>query len=162
MVNNNEKCCLPDSFRGMYSVLDFGATGDGVTDNTPAFAEALAEAGKKGGIVYAPPGRYRFEGHLTIPVGVTLMGSFGCVTAHNGNRNEGLPKPGEFGTVLMPTADKGIENAPAFVTLSTNAVLKGVLIWYPEQREDDVPYPYPWTVAMRGKNPAILDTELLF
>lgn len=161
MEHKQEKSVFPDSFRGLFSVLDFGAAGDGSTDNTAAFTAALTEAGREGGIVYAPPGKYRFEGHLTVPVGVTLMGSFGCVPAHNGNRDKNLPEPGKFGTVLMPTADRGTEDAPAFITLSTNAVLKGVLIWYPEQREDDVPYPYPWTVAMRGKNPALLDTELL-
>ena len=161
MEHKQEKSVFPDSFRGLFSVLDFGAVGDGCTDNTVAFTAALTEAGREGGIVYAPPGKYRFEGHLTVPVGVTLMGSFGCVPAHNGNRDKNLPEPGKFGTVLMPTADRGTEDAPAFITLSTNAVLKGVLIWYPEQREDDVPYSYPWTVAMRGKNPALLDCELL-
>ena len=152
---------FPESFAGLYSVLDFGAVGDGVTDNTAAFAAALNEAGKKGGIVYAPPGKYRFDGRLNIPVGVTLQGSFGSVPAHNGNRDKGLPKPGDFGTVLCPYADKNNENAPAFITLNTNSTLKGVLVWYPDQREDGAPYPYPWTVAMRGKDPAIIDTELL-
>lgn len=38
-----------ESFAGIYSVLDFGAVGDGVTDNTAAFTAALNEAGKKAG-----------------------------------------------------------------------------------------------------------------
>src|SRR5205085_4917354 len=33
--------------------------------------------------------------------------------------------------------------------------------FYPDQKIDDVPTPYPYTIAMRGKNPAVLDVELL-
>lgn len=161
MEDNRMEKEIRDSFRGLYSVLDFGASGDGKCDETEAFQRALDCAGEKGGIVYAPPGKYRFRGSLTVPVGVTLQGSFGSVPAHNGNRDAGLPKPGDFGTVLMPTGGRGSEEGPAFLTLKTNATLKGVLVYYPEQREDDEPYPYPYTVAMRGKNPALIDTELL-
>ncbi|MEI6567693.1 MAG: hypothetical protein WCR20_13535, partial [Verrucomicrobiota bacterium] len=32
---------------------------------------------------------------------------------------------------------------------------------YPEQNADDVPKAYPWAIAMRGKNPAVLQVELL-
>ncbi len=146
---------------GVFAVSDFGAVGDGVTDCTAAFQAALDKAGEHGGIVYAGPGNYLFTGHLNVPVDVTLRGSFECVPAHNGHRDRGLPSPGEYGTVLMPTADKGTEDAPAFITLNTNSTLKGLVIYYPEQVDDREPYAYPWTVAMRGKNPALLDCELL-
>ena len=146
---------------GVFPVKDFGAAADGVTDDTKAFQKALDEAGKAGGIVWAGPGKYLFRGQLNVPVGVTLSGVFGSVPAHNGHRDKGLPEPGDFGTVLMPTADRGREDGAPFITLNTNSVLKGVLVWYPEQTDEAEPYPYPWTVAMRGKNPAILDTELL-
>jgi len=39
--------------------------------------------------------------------------------------------------------------------------LKGVVIYYPDQKENEEPAPYPWTIAMRGKNPAVLAVELL-
>lgn len=148
---------------GMYNVLDFGAIGDKTFDNTQAFQAALNEAGKVGGIVYAPPGNYRFEGVLHVPAAVTLMGSFGAVPAHNGIRDTktDLPKPGDFGTVLMPTAGRGSEEGAPFITLNTNSVLKGVLVYYPDQDPQVTPVPYPWTIAMRGKNPAVIDTELL-
>jgi len=36
-----------------------------------------------------------------------------------------------------------------------------VVIYYPDQKPDEEPAVYPWTVAMRGKNPAVLAVELL-
>ena len=36
-----------------------------------------------------------------------------------------------------------------------------MLLYYPQQKVDEVPQPYPWAIAMRGKNPAVLDVEML-
>ena len=142
-------------------VTDFGAVGDGLADDTGAFQRALDKAGKKGDAVYAPPGKYLFRGTLNVPVSVTLEGSFGNVPAHNGIRDKGLPKPGDFGTAFFVAAGKGSENGAPFITLNTNSTLKGVLIHYPDQDPEKTPEPYPYAIAMRGKNPAVLDTELL-
>jgi polygalacturonase len=46
---------------GEWSVRDFGALGDGKTDDTAAFQKALVAAGTNGGgIVHAPRGNYFF------------------------------------------------------------------------------------------------------
>jgi len=39
--------------------------------------------------------------------------------------------------------------------------LKGVVLYYPDQNQAEAPKPYPWAIAMRGKNPAVLAVELL-
>jgi hypothetical protein len=146
----------------IYNVRDYGAEGDGQTDDTAAFQQALdaaAEAG--GGTVRAPRGVYRFAGHLSVPRGVTLAGVWESVPAHSGIRNRGLPKPTDDGTTFLVTEGAGKEDGPAFITLHTNSTLKGVVLYYPEQHVDDVPQPYPWAIAMRGKNPAVLDVEML-
>jgi len=148
--------------RDVYNVRDFGAKGDGKTDDTAAFQRALDEAGKAGGgVVYAPRGNYLFKGHLVVPNGVTLKGVWESVPAHNGIRDAGLPKPTDDGTTFLITGGAGSEEGAAFITLNTNSTLKGVVLYYPEQKTDDVPTPYPWAIAMRGKNPAVLDVEML-
>ena len=145
-----------------YSVLDFGAKADAKTDDTAAFQSALnkaAEAG--GGVVAAPRGNYLFAGHLSVPNAVTFKGIWESVPSHVGIRNQGASKPTEDGTTFLVTESAGNEDAPPFITLNNNSTLKGVVIYYPKQDPAAEPQPYPWTIAMRGKNPAVLAVELL-
>ncbi len=144
-----------------WNVLDFGAVPDGTTDNTEAFQNALrAAAAAKGGVVFAPTGRYSFAGSLEVPKDVTLRGVFAWAPSHSGirDKNDELP---EFGTVLLPRAGAGSEEGPPFISLNTNSVLQGVCVYYPDQILDPPPKPYPYTIVMRGSNPGVLDVELL-
>ncbi len=146
----------------VFSVRDFGAKGDGKTDDTGAFQQALDAAHQAGGgVVLAPRGNYFFAGHLTVPGAVSLKGIWESVPAHNGIRDRGLPKPTDDGTTFLVTENRGKEDGPAFITLNNNSTLKGVVIYYPEQNVAEEPVAYPWAIAMRGKNPAVLAVELL-
>ena len=53
---------------GYYNVLDYGATGDGVTDDTVAIQNVInvVEASTNGGVVYMPAGKYKITANLTI------------------------------------------------------------------------------------------------
>lgn len=139
----------------------YRAKGDSRTDDTAAIQRALDAAAKGGGTVYLPRGQYLLEGRLNVPSGVTLKGMWESVPAHNGIRDAGMPKPTDDGTTLLLTADKGTEDATATITLNTNSTLKGLVLYYPKQPTDTAPIPYPWAIAMRGKNPAVLDVEML-
>ena len=145
-----------------FNARDFGAKGDGKTDDTAAFQKALDAAARAGGgTVLAPRGNYFFAGHLNVPGAVTLEGIWKSVPSHTGLRDPGFPKPTDDGTTFLVTENAGKEDAPPFITLNHNSTLKGVVIFYPEQNAADEPKPYPWTIAMRGKNPAVLQVELL-
>ncbi len=148
----------PDPF----DVRQFGAQPDGTTDATTAFQQALdAAANAGGGVVVASRGNYLFRGHLNVPPGVTLRGVWESVPSHNGIRDANLPKPTDDGTTLLVTEGAGNEEGTPFITLNTNSTLKGVVLYYPDQNPAEVPQPYPWAIALRGKNPAVLDVELL-
>ncbi len=145
-----------------FDVTQFGAKPDAQSDCTAAFQQALDSAAKAGGgVVLAPRGNYLFKSHLNVPNNVTLKGIFESVPAHNGIRDRGMPKPTDDGTTFLVTEGQDKEDAPPFITLNTNSTLKGVCIYYPDQDPRETPKPYPYAVAMRGKNPAILDVELL-
>src|SRR5207253_333871 len=59
---------------------EYGAVGDGATDDTLAFQAALNavnnSGGVGGGVVYVPSGAYAFSNTLAIPPGVTLQGDW--------------------------------------------------------------------------------------
>jgi hypothetical protein len=146
----------------VFLVQDFGARGDGRTDDTSAFQRGLDAAGQAGGgIVQAPRGVYLFSGHLNIPSGVTLKGLWESVPSHVGIRSPGSPRPTDDGTTFLVTEGRGQEEGTPFITLNHNATLKGVVLYYPDQKVDEEPQAYPWAIAMRGKNPAVLGVELL-
>ena len=142
------------------NVHSFGAKGDALLDCTKAFQTALNAAAAKHVNVVADSGNYLFKGSISVPSGVTLKGSWESVPAHNGIRDPGLPKPTDGGTTFLVTGGEGTETG-AFLTLNTNSTVKGVVFYYPNQVTDDVPKPYPYAIAMRGKNPAVLGVELL-
>ena len=59
----------------VFSVTDFGATGDGTKDETAGVQAALNAAGAKGGgIVFLPRGRYQVNETLTVPRFTVLRG----------------------------------------------------------------------------------------
>jgi hypothetical protein len=71
------------------SAKDFGASGDGVTDDTTAINNALASISISGGALHLPAGNYKVSAPLNVPGNVTVFGdgiSATTVTAtHNGN-----------------------------------------------------------------------------
>jgi hypothetical protein len=139
-------------------VTDYGAVGDNKTDCTKGFQAALdfAKSNRKGGVVYAPPGLYVFLGSINVPQGVTLQGSYNAVPSH-GSGN-GL----DDGTVLVPTFGRGnTDPASAFISVATNAVVTGLVVYYKNQPKDAFPAPYPWSILMVGDNSAVTDVELL-
>ena len=157
-ASRHQKSSTPSTL----NVRSFGAVGDSRADDTAAFQQALNVAHNTGGgTVYAPPGRYLFKGSLSVPGGVTLRGSFGCVPSHPGIRDLKEVKPGDDGTVLMVTTGKGEESGAPFMTLQTNSTVCGLVFYYPEQIIDGESHAYPWTIQMHGSNPAVFDVELL-
>ncbi|WP_369272384.1 glycosyl hydrolase family 28-related protein [Streptomyces sp. R11] len=69
---------------------EFGAKGDGVTDDTAEIQAAINAAGI-GGLVYFPKGVYRISAPLDLPRGVTLMGSHSNLMIGPGMLDEDFP-----------------------------------------------------------------------
>ncbi|HEY3330714.1 MAG TPA: glycosyl hydrolase family 28-related protein [Capsulimonadaceae bacterium] len=135
----------------LFVVTDFGAVADGdagssATDNTVAFQKALDAAGVAGGgTVYVPAGSFRFAGSLRVPSGVELRGVFD-VPHHTWS----------WGSTLMPIGGRGDENGTPFITLAANSGARGLTVWYPDQKADNV-VAYPWTVHATGPKCRLID-----
>jgi hypothetical protein len=64
--------------KGFYNIRDFGAVGDGRTDDTPAFRGAMAAiASNNGGTLTIPDGDYIITAPIAIPSGLTMRGTNG-------------------------------------------------------------------------------------
>jgi hypothetical protein len=131
------------------NVLDYGAKPDGKTDNTKSFQAALDRAGKTGGTVLVPIGKYRFDGSLAIPEGVCLKGSW-----------EGPHTPDlDRGSTLLVYGGRDNEKAEPFITMLSNTTIRGLTIHYPEQKVSDI-RPYSWTIRRNGFRCSMIDLAI--
>lgn len=110
--------------RERVSVTQFGAVGDGVADDTAEIQAALdAMALRGGGTVFAPPGRYRLTGKITIPSFVLLKGM------------DWLPDPSNgahaFQTTLL--IDWGADSEQHAIEMSHSSGIDGFAFFYPGQ-----------------------------
>lgn len=121
------------------NVLDYGAVGDGKTDDTVAFMTALSAMEDIGGTLYVPKGTYLITQSITIPRGLSLLGDFNAPTADNKKVD---------GTVLAldpATVADGNENAAIGMHSGTN--MNGFSIWYPSQTlENGIIKEYPYAI----------------
>jgi len=151
------------------SVKAFGAKGDGVTDDTAAFQKAMDSLGQAGGIVQVPVGSYLIKTHLSVPANVTLEGVWTAPPCPTKIKAPGQPaaapandKTWLAGSVLLAVEGAGKSTGTPFISLGTNSTLKGITVYYPEQKPDAEPVPYPWCVASIGAdNPSIIDCLLV-
>ncbi|BDG03444.1 glycoside hydrolase family 55 protein [Anaeromyxobacter oryzae] len=91
-AHSNTARTLRDRFADALNVRDFGATGDGRTDDTHAVEAAYAALGPRGGTITFPPGVYRFN--LTVSRGGVYLRGSGV----GSTRTQG----GEAGTIFRP------------------------------------------------------------
>ena len=133
------------------SVRDYGAKGDGATDDTAAFQNALDAVAGKGGTVNVPVGNYMIKTHIRVPNNVTLEGIWKIPTAWTQMQ----------GSTLLAVEGEGSEEGTAFITLGVNSTIKGLTVFYPNQKAESIK-PYPWCVACAGgDNPSIIDCLLV-
>ena len=102
---------------GVSNVLDYGATGDGVTDDSTAIQAAFTVAGLAGGEVHYPPGTYRQVG-ISIPSNVTAVLWPGTTIVQAANTDNVFEAEGSLGSAVNLTT-----NAAAGATSSATAAI---------------------------------------
>ena len=100
------------------NVLQFGAVGDGVHDDTAAFKAAIDAVSRNGGTIFVPKGYYCLKESLTLPASVTLAGELKRGTAE--------------GTVLCIYGGKGTtDRNQSAILCGSHASVQNVAFWYP-------------------------------
>jgi len=128
---------------------DYGTVGDGRADDTQALQAALNVAAEGPPVCYLPPGKYRIEGALVVPPGVTLCGASG-----------GVPHSEHpIGPVLLAYGGRGDAGGDPLITPKPNGAARNLLIHYPEQSVPDVAA-YPWSIRADGELCQITDVTL--
>jgi hypothetical protein len=97
----------PAKSRDMLNVMDFGAMGDGTTDDTAAVQKAMDKAALTNGAVFIPEGRYLCS-ELKVPAGTGLHGlpawsyrkGMGSVLLYKGGGKCLINLTGAFGAYL--------------------------------------------------------------
>ena len=146
----------------LYNVRDFGAKGDSIHDDSKAFQKALDTAAEKGGgTVYVPAGKYVLKTGIVVPEKIELRGVFD-MTHHT---SDSYVKRGIAGSELFALAGKGDENGTPLIRLKSGASLRGVSVYYPEQKWSDYVTngeftEFPWTIQSLGENVRVKDVTL--
>lgn len=103
-----------------FSVMDFGATGDGITDDTAAIQTAINSAvALNVGSVYVPNGVYLIYGTLILQSGIVLYGD-------NPVGEYILGNPQARGATFLKNNDVAVLAAHPFVELSTSSCVQGI------------------------------------
>ena len=151
---------------GEINVTQYGAAGDGMTDNTAPFQNALNAAGRTGAIVKVPAGQYSFGSSansapaLNVPDNVVLEGvNAGERTYLGYSSGTGSGDVlADHGTVLL--VSEGASGTTPFLTLNSNSALRDMAIYYPNQPLSTsagwtAPTPYPDTIFMKGTSSSV-------
>lgn len=119
------------------NVSDFGAKGDGQTDDTSAIKSALsAAASQGGGVVFVPAGEYVISQPLTIGNYVTLCGVWSTSNDYDEQ------------TVLICDYESngGTSSSSYFIKLKGSSAVKNLNIYYSKQSAK-TPVEYPYTIG---------------
>ena len=146
-----------------FNVKDYGAKGDGKTDDVSAILKAIEAAKKvKGGIVYLPSGMYLMKKGITVPMGVVIKGDtpgtqstwkeVKIQTSSQAAQKAGssfLSASNFKGTFIVVDHGKGnVNSAPTF-RLQGNAGIDSIGFVYKEQTPvTDSVSEYPPAIAM--------------
>ncbi|MGO8678999.1 MAG: glycosyl hydrolase family 28-related protein [Limisphaerales bacterium] len=127
-----------------------GVKADGSADATAAIQQALDEAARAGGPVRLPPGRFLVQGSLKIPPGVTLQG-----VMESPVWSEPLK-----GSIILATGGRGQEDRPALFEMGHSSAVRGLTVWYPEQKTTNI-VPYAWTFHLQGHDNTVENVTLI-
>lgn len=118
------------SLLSTFNVLDYGAKGDGSTDDTAAIQSAINAAQAIGGIVFFPPGSYKISSALNVSARIKMLGAGYQGDGGLGYQYKGVTQSSGFvGSVIVC----GSSNHGIVATTNDSITIEGIQITYPSQ-----------------------------
>lgn len=141
------------------NVRDFGAKGDGVTDDTAAIQAAIDFAAEKGcrTLIPASGAAYVTTASIVVPRGVTVFGD-----SHNGTNRTGAANTeyAKVGTTINPKGKDG----SAFVLAENGASIRGIQFIHDQPvplDESWAPTQYPYCIEVKASWHTIQDISVV-
>lgn len=145
-----------------FNVRDFGAVGDGVTDDTQAFLDCLAYMSTVRGNSYktmlwavVPPGKYVITNTISIPQNMGIRGTW-PLRMHYGNEGSWLYIKDDHMPVSFDEY-RGVDDSEyATISLQNGSSISDLGIYYPDQvaynEETGNVKEYRYTIGFRRSN----------
>lgn len=114
---------LHDKLSDTINVKDFGAKGDGVTDDAPAINAALAGGGR---VIVIPKGDYYIRSYLRLYSNTKVIMEPGCTILNDNQVGESAFLNGEFGNANYASGYDGESNITIVGGCIDNRIMKAV------------------------------------
>ncbi len=117
------------TFNATYiNVKDYGALGDGASDDTTEIQQAINDASQQNKIIFLPKGYYEVLQTLNLPANTQLLGTYLCysiIQAKTGGKfdNSSAPQP-----IIQTANDANANTILAFLGLDTAKSVGGYLL----------------------------------
>lgn len=109
-------------------VTNFGAVGDGATDNHTAINDAINQLSGLAGTIYFPAGHYLINGSVNLPDSVTLKGSGADSTVllfNAGSHSHAITITGAASGTFVPVVDGLNKNSMQLILSDTMSLASG-------------------------------------
>jgi len=155
------------NFTKVFNVRDYGAKGDGTTDDTTAIRNTISKAGSAGSVVYLPAGSYRVLKPLYLKSNMIMRGDGAALTSlifegvDTADRCIGMACWDSSQTTTYASVTGGFEQGSTEITVSSLSGLQiGSIV---EMEEDNDPawgFTDSWQAGLPGQINQVLAIDV--
>ncbi len=150
----------------IFNVTEYGAAGDGSTDDSTSIQNALNAASSAGGgqVLLNWNKRYRLASAISVPRYVTLQGdqaSWHIQTTSYGDSLQPVSNVTSGSLIYVDFGSGGSDTATAAITMNAHSAIRNLSIYYPNAATTGTPTIYPFAIRAAEYDVTIRDISLV-